>query len=84
MKAIIQSSAALLCLTAILHSPITLAEPNDNAYEHTGNAAEHNAEPSNHSPVFGGVSPVPEVDTYAMMLSGLGLVGYVVYRRRGQ
>ena len=83
MKAIIQSSAALVCLTAILHSPIGLAEPNENAYEHTDNAGEHNNEQSKHSPVFGEVSPVPEADTYAMMLSGLGLVGYVVYRRRG-
>lgn len=26
--------------------------------------------------------PVPEVDTYAMLLAGLGLVGYTVVRRR--
>jgi len=84
MKAIIRSSAALLSLAAILHSPITLAEPNSKALEVTLNAAENNAPPSGNSPVFGGVSPVPEADTYAMMLSGLGLVGYVVYRRRGQ
>jgi hypothetical protein len=63
MKAIIQSSAALLCLTAILYSPISLAEPNEHAYEHTGNAGEHNNEQSEHSPVFGSVSPVPEADT---------------------
>ena len=27
-------------------------------------------------------APVPEMDTYAMMLAGLGLVGFVVSRRR--
>jgi hypothetical protein len=63
MKAIIKSSTVLLCLTAIFHSPISLAEPNENAYEHTGNAGEHNNEQSEHSPVFGSVSPVPEADT---------------------
>ncbi len=28
------------------------------------------------------VTPIPEADTYAMMLAGLGLIGFVVYRRR--
>ena len=27
-------------------------------------------------------APVPEAETYAMMLTGLGLVGLVAYRRR--
>lgn len=26
--------------------------------------------------------PIPEADTYAMMLAGLGLIGFMVYRRR--
>jgi hypothetical protein len=29
-----------------------------------------------------GIAPVPEAETYAMMLAGLGLVGYAVRRRR--
>lgn len=29
------------------------------------------------------VTPVPEADAYAMMLAGLGLVGFMVMRRRG-
>jgi hypothetical protein len=29
-------------------------------------------------------SPVPEVDTYAMMLAGLGLMGFVAHRRRNR
>lgn len=30
----------------------------------------------------GGVVPIPEAETYAMMLAGLGLIGFVVRRRR--
>ena len=29
-----------------------------------------------------GVSPVPEPSTYAMMLAGLGLIGFIAYRRK--
>lgn len=29
-------------------------------------------------------SPIPEAETYAMMLVGLGLVGFMVYRRRNE
>jgi hypothetical protein len=28
------------------------------------------------------LAPVPEADTYAMMLAGLGLVGFMAHRRR--
>jgi hypothetical protein len=30
------------------------------------------------------ITPVPEADTYAMMLAGLGLMGFMVRRRRGE
>ncbi|VAW48087.1 hypothetical protein MNBD_GAMMA04-536, partial [hydrothermal vent metagenome] len=30
------------------------------------------------------VSPVPEPSTYALMLGGLGMVGFMAYRRRKQ
>ncbi|WP_312435423.1 FxDxF family PEP-CTERM protein [Janthinobacterium sp.] len=33
---------------------------------------------------FGGVNPVPEPETYGMMLAGLGLLGYVARRRNKQ
>lgn len=85
MKAILPSSAAIfLCLSAAFHSPMIWAEPNGNAYEHTGNAAEKiDGTPAEiHSAVFSVTSPVPEADSYAMMLAGVGLVGFMVYRRR--
>lgn len=31
---------------------------------------------------YTGVSPVPEPSTYALMLGGLGLVGFMAYRRK--
>lgn len=34
------------------------------------------------TPVLSAVTPVPEAETYAMMLAGLGLVGWAVKRRR--
>lgn len=34
------------------------------------------------TPVLSAVTPVPEADTYAMMLAGLGLVGWATMRRR--
>ena len=33
---------------------------------------------------FGGVNPVPEPETYAMMLAGLGLLGFMARRRNKQ
>ena len=36
---------------------------------------------SDTSGYFGGVTPVPEADTYAMLLAGLGLVGFAVRRK---
>jgi hypothetical protein len=33
--------------------------------------------------LFSSITPVPEADTYAMMLAGLGLMGFMVRRRRG-
>ena len=76
MKAIIKSSAVILCLAATFHSPIILARSNGHHVDKIEvGEIEFNDEL---------VSPVPEASTYNMMLSGLGLVGYVVYRRRGQ
>ncbi|MGB9094458.1 MAG: PEP-CTERM sorting domain-containing protein [Gallionella sp.] len=34
------------------------------------------------TPAMLAVTPVPEAKTYAMMLAGLGLVGFAVARRR--
>lgn len=34
------------------------------------------------TPIFTAVTPVPEAETYAMMLAGLGLVGWAARRRR--
>jgi hypothetical protein len=31
---------------------------------------------------YGTISPVPEPQTYAMMLAGLGLIGFIAYRRK--
>jgi PEP-CTERM motif len=33
---------------------------------------------------FGTISSVPEPQTYAMLLAGLGLIGFVVYRRKNE
>ena len=74
MKNIIKSSAVTLCLATVLHSPNILARSN----------VHHGAEAEATEIEFDEfVSPVPEASTYNMMLSGLGLVGYMVYRRRG-
>ena len=56
----------------------------------TGNAGEGNVYFAAHvaslstqvtSGYFGGSAPVPEADTYAMLLAGLGLVGFAARRR---
>lgn len=82
MKVTLKSSTVLLGLALVLHDPIASADPKPGspAYEATAKvAAEANAGSSAYnSPVFA----VPEADTYAMMLAGLGLVGFMVYRRR--
>lgn len=72
MKNIIKSSAVTLCLATVLHSPNILARSN---VHHGAEATEIEFDEL--------VSPVPEASTYNMMLSGLALVGYMVYRRRG-
>ena len=82
MKSSIKSCGAVLCLSAALYSPIILADPKPDspAYEHTDIASLKNSEKAHeHSPVF--ASPIPEANTYVMMLVGLGLVGFMVYRR---
>lgn len=84
MKAILKSSARLLTLLVMLHTPMALAKGpplGSPAYERTEVADLAVAGSSAyHSPVF--VSAVPEPDTYAMMLAGVGLVGFMVIRRR--
>jgi len=56
----------------------------------TGNAGEGNVYFAAHvagfstqvtSGYFGGSAPVPEADTYAMLLAGLGLVGFAARRK---
>lgn len=99
MKAIIKSSAALLCLVGAAQSPVTWAVPIHAAMP----AAAMPATPATPAipavPAIPGLpgdgairavraipavapSPVPEADTYVMMLAGLGLVGVMVARRR--
>jgi hypothetical protein len=75
MKAIFKSSTLLISLAVMLHTPMALAKPPEGSrsYENTVGTGAY------HSPNF--VSAVPEADTYAMMLAGLGLVGFMVYRR---
>lgn len=84
MKTILKSSAVLISLFGALYTPMASAKgpPADSpAYEATVGAASVNTgSGAYHSPIF--ASAVPEADTYAMMLSGLGLVGFMVYRRR--
>jgi hypothetical protein len=43
-----------------------------------------NIGPNGDSAWYVNSSPVPEVDTYAMMLAGLGLMGFVARRRRNR
>ena len=37
---------------------------------------------NNHGQVIALVSPIPEPETYAMLLAGLGLLGFIVRRRK--
>jgi hypothetical protein len=64
--------------------------PMDYVMLSTGNAGEGNVYFAAHvagfstqvtSGYFGGSAPVPEADTYAMLLAGLGLVGFAARRR---
>lgn len=91
MKAMIKSSAALLCLVGAAQSPLTWAVPIHAAVPAIPATPAVPAIPG--LPGEGAIravraipavtpSPVPEADTYAMMLAGLGLVGIMVARRR--
>jgi len=82
MKVLIKSNVALLCLTAALHSPHILADSEviklpHSVFEDVDDKIKWMPELDDDD-----VSPVPEANTYAMMLAGLGLVGFMVYRRR--
>ena len=82
MKVLIKSNVALLCLMAALHSPHILADSEviklpHSVFEDVDDKIKWMPELDDDD-----VSPVPEANTYAMMLAGLGLVGFMVYRRR--
>ena len=64
--------------------------PMDYVMPSSGNAGEGNVDFAAHvaglntqttSGYFGGSAPVPEADTYAMLLAGLGLVGFAARRK---
>lgn len=90
MKAIIKSSMAVLGLVAMAQSPATWAVPVHAAVRATPAIPAIPAIPG--LPGDGALravraipavaaSPVPEPETYAMMLAGLGLIGMMVARR---
>ena len=97
MKVNIKSNAALLCLFAALHSPYVLADSEEIKYDgdsifevedekegddYKGPMVAKMDDDFDHDFDDDDVTPIPEADTYAMMLAGLGLIGFVVYRRR--
>ena len=91
MKVLIKSNVALLCLTAALHSPHILADSEviklpHSVFEDVDDKIkwmpELDDDDDGEYEYDDDVSPVPEANTYAMMLAGLGLVGFMVYRRR--
>lgn len=94
MKAIVKSSVALFSLVGAALPPVARAVPIHAAVPATRATP---AIPAIHAipglPSDGAIravraisavppSPVPEAETYAMMLAGLGLVGMMVARRR--
>lgn len=88
MKAIIKSSMAVLGLVAMAQSPATWAVPVHAAVRATPAIPAIPGLPGDGAlravraiPAVA-ASPVPEPETYAMMLAGLGLIGMMVARRR--
>ena len=57
---------------------VTLSGPTDLIFSATGFSTSYGASLDNVS-----VTAVPEVETYAMLLAGLGLMGTIVRRRKG-
>lgn len=87
MKAIIKSSMAVLGLVAMAQSPATWAVPVHAAVRATPAIPAIPGLPGDGAlravraiPAVA-ASPVPEPETYAMMLAGLGLIGMMVARR---
>lgn len=91
MKSIIRSSLAVLALAGMSQSPMTWAVPIHAAVRAVPATPAIPAIPG--LPGDGAIravraipavppSAVPEPETYAMMLSGLGLIGVMVARRR--
>lgn len=94
MKVIVQSSVALLSLVGAALTPVAWAVPIHAAVPATRATPAIHAIPAIPGlPGNGAIravraipavppSPVPEAETYAMMLAGLGLIGMMVARRR--
>ena len=94
MKSIIKSSLAVLGLIGMAQSPVTWAVPVYAAVQAVQAVPATPAIPAIPGlPGDGAIravraipavapSPVPEPETYVMMLAGLGLIGMVVARRR--
>lgn len=91
MKSIIKSSLAVFALVGMAQSPVTWAVPVHAAVRAVPATPAIPAIPG--LPGDGAIrgvraipavaaSPVPEPETYVMMLAGLGLIGVMVARRR--